>query len=259
MPKILTDQKPDHDHPANQDAHRISRHTEFESDLSPKRHHSNSRHHEMDNGESGHRNFWREWRDERHHHGHDMDIPIGQALSPKEMDAWREFFHTSFGSWPEQHWLFGGRRFSPWHQGIESFNPFVASLLSKGGGLLPLYILHLVAQKPLYGNEIMDLLEERTNGQWVSNPGAIYPLMTLLEREGFVTGEWEDPDKRTIRVYTITSTGLDEVHRIKTIVSPKIEETIQVLQILFQDLQDQPADTAKGMENGEQNNNEVIQ
>jgi PadR family transcriptional regulator, regulatory protein PadR len=214
-------------------------------------------HHENKDRESGHRNFWHEWRDERYHHGHDMDIQIGQALSPKEMEAWREFFHTSFGTWPEEHWIFGGRRFSPWHRGIESFNPFVANLLSKGGGLLPLYILHLVAQKPLYGNEIMDLLAERTNGQWVSNPGAIYPLLSFLEHERFVTGEWEDPDKRTIRVYTITSAGIDEVRRIKTIVSPKIEETIQVLQVLFQDLQSQPTGTAAGVETDTQNKSEV--
>jgi PadR family transcriptional regulator PadR len=188
-------------------------------------------------GEPGPRNFWREWRDERHHHGHGIEIPIGQALSPKEMEAWREFFHKTFGNWPEEHWVFGGRRFSPWHQGIDSFNPFVASLLSKGGGLLPLYVLHLVAQKPRYGNEIMDMLAARTNGQWVSNPGAIYPLLTLLEHEGFIKGEWEDPDKRTVRIYTITQPGQEEVTRITKIVAPKVEETIRVMQEFLLDLQ----------------------
>jgi PadR family transcriptional regulator PadR len=198
---------------------------------------------EREQGEHRHHNFWHEWRNERHHHGEDMDFPVGQALAPKEMQAWRDFFHKSFGNWPEEHWIFGGRRFSPWHQGMDSFNPFVANLLSKGGGLLPLYVLHLVAQKPRYGNEIMDLLAERTNGQWVSNPGAIYPLLTLLERQGFITGAWEDPDKRTIRIYSITPTGLDEVSRIKSIVSPKIEETIQVLQKFLEDLQSLPMES----------------
>ena len=80
------------------------------------------------------RNFWAEWRDERHHHGRGEDIQIGQALSPEEMEAWKEFFHKTFGTWPEEHWIFGGRRFSPWHQGMDSFNPFIATLLSKGGG-----------------------------------------------------------------------------------------------------------------------------
>jgi DNA-binding PadR family transcriptional regulator len=188
-------------------------------------------------GRFGERNFWSEWRDERHHHGRGEDIPVGQALSPKEMEAWREFFHQTFGNWPEEHWIFGGRRFSPWHQGMDTFNPFVATLLSKGGGLLPLYVLHLIAQQPRYGNEIMDLLAERTNGQWVSNPGAIYPLLTQLEKEGFIEGKWEDPDKRTVRIYTITTAGQAEVSRIEMIVMPKLTETVQVLQDLINDLQ----------------------
>lgn len=184
----------------------------------------------------GGRNFWSDWRDERHH-GRGQEIPVGQALSPKEMEAWREFFTQTFGTGPEDHWIFGGRRFSPWHQGMDTFNPFVATLLSKGGGLLPLYVLHLIAQQPRYGNEIMDLLAERTNGQWVSNPGAIYPLLTLLEKEGFIEGKWEDPAKRTVRVYTITANGQAEVARIKMIVMPKLTETVQVLQEFITDLQ----------------------
>ncbi len=187
-------------------------------------------------GHHGRRNFWREWRAERRHHGLEADFFPGQPLSPKEMQAWREFFHKNFGNWPEQHWIFGGRRFSPWHQGMDSFNPFVASLLSKGGALLPLYVLHLVSQKPRYGNEIMDILAQRTNGQWVSNPGAIYPLLNLLEREGFIDGKWEDPEKRTVRIYSITPLGEEELKRIKIIVTPKVEETAQVLQELLQEL-----------------------
>jgi PadR family transcriptional regulator PadR len=204
--------------------------------------HRREHHHEEGLGSSVRHNFWHAWRDERHHQGHGLEIPVGQMLSPKEMEAWREFFHKSFGTWPEEHWIFGGRRFSPWHQGMDSFNPFVATLLSKGGGLLPLYVLHLVSQKPRYGNEIMDLLAESTNGQWVSNPGAIYPLLTLLEHEGFIEGLWEDPEKRTVRIYTITPAGQAEISRIKTIVTPKIVETIKVLQEFLQDLQSQNLD-----------------
>ena len=94
--------------------------------------------------------------------------------------AWRNFFHNFMGAWPEEHWAFGGRRFSPWHQGIDSFNPFVATLLSKGGGLLPLLVMHLLDQEPRYGNEIMELIAERTQGQRVANPGANYPMLTMM-------------------------------------------------------------------------------
>ena len=39
---------------------------------------------------------------------------------------------------------------------MDNFNPFVASLLSKGGGLLPLLVLVLLEQQPRYGNELME-------------------------------------------------------------------------------------------------------
>jgi DNA-binding PadR family transcriptional regulator len=190
------------------------------------------------------RNFWRAWHDEQRHYRHEhheawRNQP-GQNPPPEEVQAWREFFHRSTGDWPENHWIFGGRRFSPWHQGMDSFNPFVASLLSKGGGLLPLYVLHLIARKPRYGNEIMDILAEGTNGQWVSNPGAVYPLLTLLERQGFISGQWEDPDKRTVRIYAITPEGRKELDRIRAVVMPKIEETIKVLQEFLQELGKEP-------------------
>ena len=251
--------QPEHQHPHGR-GHRPHTHEENAAPANPetaevegrRHHHPREAHHGFERGgpfhegrHEGHgRNFWHEWRDERHHHGHEEEFQAGQALSPKEMEAWREFFHQSFGTWPQDHWIFGGRRFSPWHQGMDTFNPFVATLLSKGGGLLPLYVLHLVAQQPRYGNEIMDMLAERTNGQWVSNPGAIYPLLTQLESEGFIQGEWADPTKRSVRIYTITTKGQEELTRIKTIVSPKVEETISVLEALLQDLQGQTQSTA---------------
>ena len=203
------------------------------------RHHSHQRHGD----------FWREWSEERRHTmhevAHEFRHQMSQDPTPENITAWREYFKNAMGNWPEKHWIFGGRRFSPWHQGIDNFNPFVASLLSKGGGLLPLYVLYLVSQKPRYGNEIMDILAERTEGQWVSNPGAIYPLLTLLEREGFIKGEWEDPQKRTVRIYTITLTGQNEFDRVKGIMAPKIEETIKVLQEFLHDLGNDPEPTTE--------------
>jgi DNA-binding PadR family transcriptional regulator len=140
------------------------------------------------------------------------------------------------GKEPENHWAFGGRRFSPWRQGNDTFNPLVAGMMSKGGGLLPLIVLNLLHEQPRYGNEIMELITERTNGQWVANPGAIYPLISVLEEHDLVVGEWEDPVKRTVRIYELTETGSAELVRMKAIIQPKIEEAIDVLDQLVIDL-----------------------
>lgn len=185
-------------------------------------------------------NFWQAWHEEQHRwweeHGSPEEGPRPPVPPPPMARAWRKFFHDYTGDWPEDHWALGGRRFSPWHQGIDRFNPFVASALSKGGGLLPLLVLVFLAQQPRYGNELMDLLAERTGGNWLANPGAIYPLMTMLEKQGLVEGEWPDPRKRTVRIYRLTAAGRQEMERLKAIVRPKLEEAAAVLGKLAQDL-----------------------
>jgi len=197
-----------------------------------RRHHKRRRH-----------DFWRALREERRRQweepGETREDPGFQRppFSPhRRAHIWREFFHDFTGSWPEDHWAIGGRRFSPWQQGMDEFNPFVATLLSKGGGLLPLYVLHLLHERPRYGNEIMERITESTAGQWVANPGAIYPLMTMLEKQGLARGEWEDPNKRTIRIYQLTEDGTQELERLKAIIRPKLVEAIEVLQKLAADL-----------------------
>ncbi len=169
---------------------------------------------------------------------HEPPEPPHPPGSPEQLSAWRNYFHQFTGEWPEQHWAFGGRRFRPWHQGDVSFNPFVANLFSQGGGLLPLIVLHLLAEKPRYGNELMSLISQKTAEQWVANPGAIYPLMTELEDRGLVEGKWDDPRKRTVRVYHLTPKGEREMKRVKAIVVPKLSEAIDVVQSLITDLND---------------------
>ena len=206
--------------------------------MSKRKHHHHRRHHKAK------RDFWRAWRDEqrrlRQEQDKQVDQPEERPPFPRRKRArfWREFFHEYMGTWPEEHWAFGGRRFNPWHQGQDAFNPFVANMLSKGSGLLPLYVLHLLDQQLRYGNDLMDEITERTGGQWVANPGAIYPLMTMLEKQKLISGEWEDPTKRTVRVYRITAVGREEMARLKAIIRPKLEEAIHVLKDVADDLND---------------------
>jgi DNA-binding PadR family transcriptional regulator len=153
-------------------------------------------------------------------------------------EMWRDHIHRAFGRRPKDHWFFGGRRFLAWLAagGPAHMNPFVGLVLSKGGGLLPLYVLHLLAGKPRYGNDIMHELEERSGGTWSSNPGAVYPLLRSLERHGLLSGEWEDPDKRTRRVYRLTEQGQREYAELKQMMKPGLEEALGVLRTLYAEL-----------------------
>ena len=184
----------------------------------------------------GHGHFWHMWTEAQQ--AEDQDTP---EVDFDIRTTWRRFFAEFLGVAPEEHWLFGGRRFKPWFSGRWCppglFNPFVAVVLSKGGGLLSLYVLHLLAEKPRYGNDIMREIEERTQGRWGSNPGAVYPLLTAIEERGLVEGAWEEPQKRTRRVYSLTLAGRQELERLKEVMRPKLEEAIEILRHLHDDLE----------------------
>jgi DNA-binding PadR family transcriptional regulator len=178
--------------------------------------------------------FWADWEDADESPGHRR----GRRGKPRGERAqqWREHFNEHMGTYPEDHWLFSGRRFRPWHRGRPDFNPFVANIMSLGGGLLPVLVLQLIAQEPRYGNEVMKLIRQRTARQWVANPGAIYPLLTELEEQGLIKGEWDDVRKRTTRIYQITPAGENELVRLKEIIKPKLSEAIEVLQDLEKEM-----------------------
>ena len=149
--------------------------------------------------------------------------------------VWGEHVRRCLGHEPREHWFFGGRRFMAWWAGHEptSANPLVALVLSRGGGLLPLYVLHLVALSPRHGNDIMRELGQRSHGTWASNPGAIYPLLRFMERRGLLEGEWEEPTKRTRRIYHLTEAGREEYAHLKELMKPGLREALQVMQELY--------------------------
>jgi len=155
-------------------------------------------------------------------------------------------FEQFLGQPPEEHWMFGRRRFRPWLMGETVFNPFVAMALSKGGGLLPLYVLHLLESEPRYGNELMSLIAERTRGAWGTNPGAIYPLLNDLEAHGLIRGEWDDPRRRTVRRYTLTEQGREELVRLKAVMRPKLREGIEVLLDILDEIDDEAGPDTDG-------------
>jgi PadR family transcriptional regulator PadR len=172
--------------------------------------------------------FWRRWH-KRHR---------ARRHTPHEMrEMWRSHFRDYFGMAPEDHWFFGGRRFKGWASSKpETFNPLVGQMLAKGGGLLPLLVLHIVQGQPRYGNEIMKTLQEQTNGRWISNPGVIYPMLSFMEDRGLIEGEWEDEDRRTRRFYHITQRGNEELARLKDVMKPRLEEASEILQSLLDEL-----------------------
>lgn len=85
----------------------------------------------------------------------------------------------------------------------------------KSRTIFPLLILHLVRKKPEYGNSIINQIREKSAGAMNVSPNTVYPLLRRLEEKGYVKGEWERPDTRSRRFYTITPRGEEKYQEIK--------------------------------------------
>lgn len=71
-------------------------------------------------------------------------------------------------------------------------------------GDLRLVILHLIAEKPRHGYEIIKAIEDAVGGAYSPSPGVVYPTLTLLEELGYVTISADGAKK----LHTITAEGL---------------------------------------------------
>jgi DNA-binding PadR family transcriptional regulator len=73
-------------------------------------------------------------------------------------------------------------------------------------GFLKLLIVRLLAKREHTGTQIMEILEERSQGKWRPSPGSIYPLLSSLEEDGLIkTVRTEGRSK----IYTLSEKGHD--------------------------------------------------
>jgi DNA-binding PadR family transcriptional regulator len=103
-------------------------------------------------------------------------------------------------------------------------------------GLLPIYVLYMLSLESSNGNDISHKIGERTKGYWVPSTGGIYPILKRLEKDGYISGKWDDLKKRTQKIYSITDDGLRELHEKKDLLKVKIEESLEVFKIIYNDL-----------------------
>ena len=45
-------------------------------------------------------------------------------------------------------------------------------------------ILHLLAERPMHGYELITELEQRTGGRWKPSPGSVYPTLARSRTKG---------------------------------------------------------------------------
>jgi PadR family transcriptional regulator PadR len=102
--------------------------------------------------------------------------------------------------------------------------------------LFPLLVLHLISREPAYGNRLIEAIEAITDGVISANPNTIYPLLRDLEERGLIEGQWEHPDRRTRRFYSITAEGRKEYRRLVSELEPFLDSVIESVTLIKREI-----------------------
>ncbi len=90
--------------------------------------------------------------------------------------------------------------------------PFRVNLIPSG--VLKPLILSLLREKPMHGYEIIQEIVRRTGGFWRPGAGAIYPVLSELDRKGLVERRTESQGQRMRHIYSITEEGMQAIREM---------------------------------------------
>ena len=102
---------------------------------------------------------------------------------------------------------FGGPFFGP---------PFGRGRGRRRRGDVRMALLLLLAEEPRNGYQLMQVIEERSDGRWRPSPGSVYPILSQLEDEGLVQAAERDGSK----VFELTDAGREQVAEAKDAAPP---------------------------------------
>ncbi|MCI1944371.1 PadR family transcriptional regulator [Clostridium luticellarii] len=117
---------------------------------------------------------------------------------------------------------------------VEKEKEAVGQVFTKG--LLSIYVLYILSLGATNGNDISHKIGERTGGRWIPSTGGIYPLLKKLEKGKLIEGRWDDSKNRMQKIYTLTDLGFCELKNRKKLLKNKIEESLEVFNIVYNDL-----------------------
>ncbi len=98
-------------------------------------------------------------------------------------------------------------------------------------GYIRVAALILINRKPAHGYEIMKEIREKTKGFWTPTAGGMYPILSNLEKSGYIKGTWETEKNRKLKTYAITDRGRQILERAII----KQDEIANSMNALFKD------------------------
>jgi PadR family transcriptional regulator PadR len=75
----------------------------------------------------------------------------------------------------------------------------------RGAG--PVAVLKLLERGEMYGYEIVEALERRTDGVLAMGQSTLYPMLYNLEAKGLVAARWDESGSRPRKYYRLTESG----------------------------------------------------
>ena len=75
-------------------------------------------------------------------------------------------------------------------------------------GVAPVVVLEILSRGQMYGYELTEAIEQRSENVFTFGKGTLYPLLYNLEAKKLIKGQWQKTDSgRNRRYYSITSRG----------------------------------------------------
>lgn len=74
-------------------------------------------------------------------------------------------------------------------------------------------ILALLVDRPMHGYEMIQEINERSNGVWKPSPGSVYPTLQMLGDEGLITATETDRGKK---LFELTDEGRAAAEKVET-------------------------------------------
>jgi DNA-binding PadR family transcriptional regulator len=112
--------------------------------------------------------------------------------------------------------------------------PFTGELRRRQ--VLPLLVLHFISEGPCYGNQLMERISALTAGVLSINPNTMYPLLRDLEARGLIEGQWEHPDRRSRRYYSLTKAGTEEYERLVSETRPFLDSLARSIREMVREI-----------------------
>ncbi len=74
-------------------------------------------------------------------------------------------------------------------------------------GSMTMLVLKLLAEKEMYGYEMIETLRQRSQNVFELKAGTLYPLLHSLEEKGLVTSDEREAGGKIRKYYSITRSG----------------------------------------------------